>query len=161
MMITGAQRDLRASFLIYLAGLIVCMLTYMLALLVFFVVVGFSPGWFGFRPSSNFDQFGMDIVLGLLAAAIFAAAGIAVFAFVLTGRWSNTLLLRLLFAGLITIIITFIVNYSFRSYWSFYGALLPLGNALFCYLVGTHIWQHQEGQVAATAREPHQMSPPA
>jgi hypothetical protein len=139
-MITGARRHLQADVLRYMAGLVVCFITYLLALMVFAAVGGFSPDWFGFRPSPNFDQFGVDVVLGLLAAAIFAAAGIAVFAFVLTGRWSNSLLRRLLLAGLITIIITFIVNYPFRGYWSFYGALIPLGTSLFCGAVGSHIW---------------------
>ncbi|HUE81005.1 MAG TPA: hypothetical protein VMM84_02745 [Pyrinomonadaceae bacterium] len=156
--ITGARRHLQVNFLRYIAGLVVCFITYLLALTVFFGVYGFSPDWFGFRPSANFDHFGIDVVLGLLAAATFAAGGIALFAFVLTGRWSNSLLARLLLAGIVTIIVTFIVNYSFHSYWSFFGVLLPLGNALFCYLVGTQIWQQPEvgRRVAATAREPHQ-----
>ena len=156
--ITGARRHLQASFLRYAAGLVVCFITYLLALTVFFGVAGFSPDWFGFRPSANFDQFGMNVALGLVAAATFAAGGIALFAFVLTGRWSNSLLARLLMTGIVTIIITFIVNYPFHSYWSFFGVLLPLGNALFCYLVGTQIWQQPEvvRQVAATVREPHQ-----
>jgi hypothetical protein len=101
--ITGARRHLQAGFLRYIAGLVVCFVTYMLALTVFFAVGGFSPGWFGFRPSDSFEQFSMDIFLGLLAAATFAASGIALFAFVLTGRWSNSLLARLLLAGIVTI----------------------------------------------------------
>jgi len=156
--ITGARRHLQAGFLRYIAGFVVCFITYLLALMVFFGVYGFSPDWFGFRPSDNVDQFGMDVVLGLVAAAIFAAGGIALFAFVLTGRWSNSLLARLLLAGIVTIIVTFIVNYVFHSYWSFFGVLLPLGNALFCYLVGSQIWQQADvgRQVAETRSEPHQ-----
>lgn len=157
--ITGARHHLQASFLRYAAGLVVCFITYLLALTVFFGVAGFSPEWFGFSPSDLVDhQFGIDVVLGLIAAATFAAGGITLFAFALTGRWSKSLLARLLLAEIVTIIVTFIVNYPFHSYWSFYGVLLPLGNALFCYLVGTQIWQQPEvgRQVAATAREPHQ-----
>lgn len=157
--ITGARRHLQAGLLRYIAGLVVCFITYLLALTLFFGVAGFSPNWFGFRPSDFVNyQFGIDIVLGLVAAATFAAGGIALFAFVLTRRWSNRLLARLLLAGIVTITVTFIVNYPFHSYWSFFGVLLLLGNALFCYLVGTEIWQHPEvgRQVAATAREPHQ-----
>jgi len=45
-----------------------------------------------------------------------------------------------------TIIVTFIVNYPFHSYWSFFGVLLPLGNALFSCLVGNQIWQQPEGE---------------
>lgn len=150
--ITGARRHLKADFLGYVAGLVVCFITYLLALTVFFAVEGFSPDWFGFRTSPNFDHFGIDVVLGLLASETVAAGGIAFFALVLTGQWSNSLLARLLLAGLVTIIVTFIVNYPLHSYWSLYGVLLPLGNALFCYLVGTQIWRQPEAerQVAAT-----------
>ena len=156
--ITGARGYLQANFLRYVAGLVICVITYLLALMIFFAVEGFSPDWFGFRPSANFDRFGIDVVLGLLAASTFAAVGIALFALVLTGRWSNSLLARLLLAGIVSIIVTFIVNYPFHNYWSFFGTLLPLGNALFCCLVGTQIWQQPEvgRQVAGTARELHQ-----
>jgi hypothetical protein len=66
---------------------------------VLFAVTGFSPNWLGFKQSDFVNyEFGVDIVLGLLAAAIFAAGGIALFAFVLTGRWSKFLLGRLLLA---------------------------------------------------------------
>jgi hypothetical protein len=159
--ITGARHHLQGGFLRYLVGLVVCLITYLLALMVFFGVYGFSPGWFGFRPSENVHQFGIDVVLGLLAATAFAAGGIALFTFVLTRQWSNSLLRRLLWAGIATIIVTFILNYRFHSYWSFFGVLLPLGNALFCYLVGIQIGQQPEveRQLAATAREPHR--PPA
>ncbi|HEY5884684.1 MAG TPA: hypothetical protein VIT88_08360 [Pyrinomonadaceae bacterium] len=150
--ITGARRHLEASFLRYTAGLVVCFVTYLLALTVFFGVSGFSPDWFNFRPSTNFDQFGVDVALGLVVAATCAAGGIAVFAFVLTRRWSSSLLARLLLAGVVTIIVTSIVNYPFHSYWTFFGVLLPLGNSLFCGAVGAHIWQHSEskGQIAPT-----------
>lgn len=165
MIITGAGRDVLTNVVRYFVGFVICFITYLLALMVFAAVGGLSPDWFGFRPSPNFDQFGVDVVLGLLAAAIFAAGGIAFFAFVLTGRWSNSLLRRLLLAGLITIIVTFIVNYPFRSYWSFFGVLIPLGMSLFCRVVGTHINhinrdRKAEGQIA-TVREPHKMSAPS
>ena len=147
--ITGARCHLQADFLRYGSGLVVCFITYLLALAVFFAVEGFSPDWFGFRPSPNFDHFGIDVVLGLLAAGTVAAGGIAFFAFVLTGQWSNSLLARLLLAGILTIIVTFIANYPFQIYWSFYGVLFPLGNALFCHLVGIQIWQQpkQKGKL--------------
>ncbi|HSE29954.1 MAG TPA: hypothetical protein VLA93_00090 [Pyrinomonadaceae bacterium] len=156
--ITGARHHLHVSFFRYGAGLVACFVTYLLALMVFFGVYGFTPDWFGFRASDNVDQFGMDVILGLVTAATFAAGGITLFSFVLTGRWSNFLLLRLLSAGIVTIIVTFIVNFPFHSYWSFYGVLVPLGTALFCGTVGAHIWEHfeSERQTTATACEPHQ-----
>lgn len=157
--ITGARRHLQAGFLRYIAGFVVCFVTYVLALTVFFAVVGFSPDWFGVRPSDLVThEFGIDVVLALLAAATFAAGGIVLFAFVVTGRWSNFLLGRLLLAGIVTIMFTFIVNYPFRSYWTFYGVLVPLGSSLFCGGVGAHLWPNLESgrQIGPSARESHQ-----
>jgi hypothetical protein len=74
---TGAGRHLQADLLRHIAGLVVCVITYLLALMVFFGVYGFSPDWLGVRPSDNVDRFGMDVILGLLAAGAFAAGGIA------------------------------------------------------------------------------------
>jgi len=120
---------------------------------VFFGVAGFSPDLFGFRQSASFEHFGLDVWLGLIAAGVVGASGIALFSALLTGKWSNSLLLRLVLAGFLTILVTFIANLPFHNYWSFMGVLFPLGDALFCYLVGTQIWQHLQaaGQVAATA----------
>jgi hypothetical protein len=137
--ITGARQHLQIGPLRYIAGLPICIITYMAALTILFGVGGHSSDWFGFKQSTDFEQFGLDIFIGLVAAAIFAASGIAFFGFVLTGRWSNLLLRRLLLAGIVTIVVTFIVNYPFRSFWSFYGVLVPLGSSLFCGSVGAHI----------------------
>lgn len=143
---TSARHQLQAGVLRYLAGLVVCFITYLLALTVFFCVEGFAPDWFRFTPSANFEQFGIDVVLGLLVAGVFAAGGIALFALVLTGRWSNVLLFRLLLAGILTTVITFIVNSQFHSYWSFFGVLIPVGISLFCEAVGVHIWRYAESE---------------
>lgn len=146
---TGERRHLKANLLQYLAGLAVCSITYLIALVVFVWVAGFSPEWFGLRRSDFAKfEFGIDIVLGFVAAATCAAGGIALFAFVLTRRWSNLLLGRLLLAGIVTIVFTFIINYPFRSYWSFYGVLVPLGSSLFCGAVGAHFWEHSESRIA-------------
>jgi hypothetical protein len=150
-LLTGAWRRLQVDFLRYLAGLVLCTITYLLALMAFFAVGGFSPDWFGFRQSANIIHFGLDVLLGLITAGIVGASGIVAFTALLTRKWSTPLLLRLMLAGLVTIVVTFIANLPFHSYWSFFGILFPVGNALFCWLVGTQIWQHIEaaGQVAA------------
>jgi len=151
--ITGAWRYLRTRFLRYLGGLVLCTITYLAALMAFFGVYGFSQDWFGFGRSASFEQFGIDVWLGLIAAGAVGASGIALFAALITRKWSTSLLLRLMFAGLVTIVVTFIANLPFHSYRSFFGFLLPLGNALFCCLVGTQIWQQIETarQVTATS----------
>lgn len=149
-LVTGAWRHIQADFLRYLAGLVVSTITALLALMAFFAVGGFSPDWFGFRRSANIVHFGLDVWLGLIAAGAVGASGIALLTALLTGKWSNSLLRRLLFAGLLIVAVTFLVNLPFHNYRSFLGVLLPLGDALFCWLVGTQIWQHIElGKVAA------------
>ena len=82
------------------------------------------------------------------------ASGIALFAALLTRRWSKALHRRLLLAGLLTICITFIANLSFHKDGSLLGVLLPLGYALFSWLVGTEIWQRLQvrSEVAVTTQ---------
>lgn len=152
-LVTGAWRHLKADFLRYLAGLVLCAITYFLALLVFLAIDGYSPDLLGFRPSGNVENFGLDVWLGLIAAGAVGASGIALFTAMLTGQCSKSLFLRLLLAGLITIVITYMVNLPFHSYWSFLGVLLPIGSALFCWLVGTQIWLHHEAASSALATQ--------
>jgi hypothetical protein len=155
-LISGAWRQFRPGLLRYFAGLVLCTISYLTAAVVFWWVFGLSPGWIGFAPSDNIGNFGFDVWLGLIAAGLVGASGITLFAALLTGRWSNSLFRRLMLAGLLTICITFIVNLPFQKDGSFLGVLLPLGNALFSYLVGAHIWHLKaEGQIAATAPQPH------
>jgi len=143
-MITGARRYLKAEILSYLAGLVICTITYFLALFAFFAVTGFAQHWLGARASSDIVDFRIDVWLGLIAAGAVGASGIALFTALLTGKWNNAFLRRLMLAGLLTICVTFIANFAFRNYWSFLGVLLPIGNGLFCYLVGGEIWRRVE-----------------
>jgi hypothetical protein len=138
-LITGAWCRLPGGFLRYLAGFVCCLLTYVLAMAVCVWVGGFSPVWFGFRGSAYIEDFGPDIWLGLIAAGVVGACGITLFASILTGRWSTVLLQRLALAGLVTVVVTFLANLPFHHYWSFFGVLFPLGNALFSWVVGMQI----------------------
>jgi hypothetical protein len=151
--ITGAWRYMQVGYLRYLAGLVLSTISYEGALVAFFGVTGFSPDWFGFRPSADIVDFRIDVWLGLIAAGAVGASGIALFTAFLTGKWSNSLLLRLMLAGFLTMLVTFTANLPFHNYWSFLGVLLPLGNALFCWLVGAQIWRDlgAASQIAATA----------
>lgn len=155
--ISGAWHDFRPGLLRYLGGLVLCTTSYFAAAVVFWWVGGLSSQVLGFRSSAGIGQFGFDIWLGLIAAGVVGSSGIALFATLLTRRWSNALLRRLMLAGLITIVVTFIANLPFQTDWSFLGLLFPLGNALFCYLVGSHILQRgkSETKVAAATPQPH------
>jgi hypothetical protein len=139
--ITVSWRYVLGSFWPYFAGLLLSTITYVAALIAFSAVSGFAD-WFGFRPSAHIPDFRIDMWFGLIAAGVVGASGIALFTAILTRQWSTSLLLRLLLAGLVTIAVTFIANLPFHSDWSFFGVLMPVGNALFCCLVGTQIWQH-------------------
>lgn len=143
---TGAWHCFHTGLLRYLTGLALCTITYSLALITFFTVFGFSPDWFGVQPSSSIARFGVDVGLGLTAAGVVGAIGISVFAALLTRKWSLRILRRLMLAGFLCVCVTFIVNFPFQKDWSFFGVLLPVGNALFCYLVGSHIWEHCKSQ---------------
>lgn len=154
--ITGAWRYVRRNFWRYLAGLLLSTITYVAALVAFGGVGGLSPNWFGVQPSAHIEDFRIDVFIGLIAAGALGAIGIALVTALLTREWSTSLLLRLMLAGVATIVVTFIANLSFHSYWSFLGVLLPLGNGLFCWLVGTQVWRQIEAArtVAATSGTP-------
>lgn len=142
--ITVAWHHIEVSFLRSFAGLLLTTTTYVAALIAFIAAMAFSQDWSGVEPSANIVDFRIDVWLGLVAAGVVGASGIAAFTALLTGEWSTALLLRLVLAGLVTIVVTFIANLPFHNYWSFFGVLLPLGNALFCWRVGAHIWRTTE-----------------
>jgi hypothetical protein len=159
--ISGAWRHFRPGFLRYFAGLVICATSYLATAIIFWWVAGLSSKWLGFRSSDSLGHFGFDIWLGLIAAGALGAGCIAMFTTLLTGRWSNALLRRLMLAGLITLVVTFVANRPFQTDWSFLGLLFPVGNALFSYLVGSHILQHGTAETKVTAATPQPHHRPA
>lgn len=137
--ITGGWTHVQVGVWRFVACLLISTISYVLALFAFSVVAGFAPDWFGVATSYNLVDFKGDVFLGLIAAGIVAATGISMLNVLLTGTGSGSLLLRLLLAALITIVVTFIINLFFHSYWSFIGVLFTLGSGLFCCLVGQQI----------------------
>lgn len=157
-LVTRVRHHLRADVLRYLAAGVLCFITYMVALLVFFVVARFSPEWLRFSQSDRFENFGLDVWLGLIAAGVIGAGGIALFTTLLTGKWSKALLLRLILLGLLTIVLTFLINLPFHNYWSFFGALFMLGNSLFCWAVGVEILRNSAAPSYASLTAPTTMT---
>jgi hypothetical protein len=102
--------------------------------------MGYSPQLIGVSESNDIVQFRTDVWIGLLAAALVASAGIELLAFALIGKWSTAVFGQLVAAGFFTICVAFLVNLMAHHYWSFLGVLLPIGEALFCALVGAQIW---------------------
>ncbi len=138
--LTGSWAHLSHGWWRILAGMGICIGAYLLALFTFWIAGGYSPQLLGIRASMDPIDLGADVGIGLLAAALVASACVEFLAYVLTGKWSNAFLVRLVVAGVATVLVTFAVNRPAHSYWTFYGVLLPLGEGLFCAIVGAQIW---------------------
>ncbi|HEY1525806.1 MAG TPA: hypothetical protein VGH51_06170 [Candidatus Angelobacter sp.] len=135
--LTGSWSHLSHGWWRIVAGICICTGAYLLALFTFLAVAGYS----GIPTSTDQIRFGADVWVGLLAAALVASACIELLVFVLTGKWSNSFLFRLAAAGVVTVLVTFVVDLAAHHYWTFYGILLPVGEGLFCWLVGAQIWR--------------------
>jgi hypothetical protein len=44
-------------------------------------------------------------------------------------------------AGVVSVLVTFVADRAGHYYWTFYGILLPVGESLFCWLIGAQIWR--------------------
>jgi hypothetical protein len=123
---------------------------YVLAFLTFVGVGGYWADWLRV-PLATATRFATDLWVGLLAASLIAATGVEFLVYVLIGKWSNFFLLCLSVAGCVTVLGTFLASLVLviRQYWSFMGVLLPVGNALFCWLVGVQIWRSTEQPIRA------------
>ncbi len=126
-----------------IAGICICSGTYLLAFFTFVVVGGYWAELLRIRVSTEI-RFSADVWIGLLAAALVASVGIEFLVYVLSGRWNNSSLFRLMAAGVVTILVTFTADRASHHYWTFYGVLLPLGEGLFCAVVGAQIWRPSE-----------------
>lgn len=155
MILTGSWRRVRPGVWRYVAAALTSTVAGVLALFLFSVVAGYAPKIPGVRTSGDIVEFRLDVWLGLVVAAAVASVAVELVATLFTGRWSNHVLARLIVAGLATVLVTFVVNLPFHRYWSFMGALLAVGNALFCGLVGKQIWKNGE----ATERSLFSASP--
>jgi FtsH-binding integral membrane protein len=137
LVISGTSQRMRVGTLRYVAVLILTVLSYLTAVCVFFVVLQQSAEVLG--HSRRIPDFTFGVWLGLAAASIIGAVGTTLLTTIMTNKWSFSLLTRLIFAATVTILTTYIINFPFHSPWSFFGVLLPLGNALFSYLVGMEV----------------------
>jgi hypothetical protein len=138
--LTGSWSRLNRGVWRIIAGICICTGAYLLALFTFLAMGGYWADFLHIRVSAE-TRFGADVWLGLLAAALVASACIEFLVYVLTDKWSNAFLFRLAAAGVVSVLVTFIVgDRAGHFYWTFYGVLLPLGEGLFCGLIGAQIW---------------------
>jgi hypothetical protein len=90
----------------------------------FNTVAGYAPEWIGVRKSSDIVEFRLDVWLGLVAAAVVGLAGIVSLAAIFTGKWCNALFVRLVTAGVVTVVVSYIANLPFHQCRSSMGVLL-------------------------------------
>jgi len=152
MAIGGIWPRLRGGFWRYVAALIVSAAAYFLGLVAFNGVGGYAPDLLGVHASSDILRFGTDVGIGLLAAALVSSVCIELLASVLTGRWSYRFLLYLILAGFATVAATYVGHMFSQQPWAFFGVLLPVGEALFCWIVGLQILQSGQGVSIRTTK---------
>jgi hypothetical protein len=131
-----------------IAGICICTGAYLLSFFTFVTVGGYWAELIHIRVSTEI-RFSVDVWIGLLAAALVASVGTEFLAYILTSKWSNSSLFLLGAAGIVTILLTFTIDRAVHHYWTFYGVLLPLGEGLFCAIVGAQIWKTSEQVVRA------------
>lgn len=142
--LTGCWPGLQSGLWRVIAAICICSGAYVLALATFAIVGGYWAEVLHVRVSAEVRT-GVDLWIGLLAAALVASACIEFLVYVLTGTWSNSFLLWLAAAGAITTLLTFLLNKPDHSYWRFFGVLLPVGEGLFCTTIGAQIWKISQG----------------
>lgn len=139
--LTDSWRRLNHGLWRYAVAVCLCTGAYVLALFTFSVVVGYSPQLLGLPASHDIIDFRADVWAGLVASVLVASAAIELLAYVLTGKWSTSFLGRLAIAGFVSVLVTFVANLATHQWWSFLGVLLPVGEGLFCAVIGTQIWR--------------------
>ena len=125
-------------------GAIESTLAYPILLAAFSGAAAFAQQVLKVRPSADLLDFGADVWVGLIAAAVVSSFLLETVAFTLSGVWISKFLMLLLLAGLATIATSFLANLRWHNYWSFLGVLLPLGESLSFGLIGAQATRPRE-----------------
>ena len=83
---------------------------YIFCLIVFSGTYGFSPMVLGIRASHELTDFGLDVWIGLMSAILVSSGVVTLIAYVLTGEWSASDMLRLGLVGLMAVSLTFVAT---------------------------------------------------
>ena len=148
-MISGIRSRLAPSLWRYVIGIGISSAAYVLGLFTFLAVSSVLPAISVFK---NIAEFRADIWIALLAAVPVTSLSIELLAYVLTNRWINVFLFRLVAAGALTVFVALVGTLFYR--WIPFWILLPLGNALYCSIIGEQIC---ELQAASRSRVPVQL----
>ncbi len=133
----------------YIVALIVSLVGYVGAVFVFSLVSGYSPEILGIKASHDITDLGIDVFYGLLSAAIVAAVFIEFLVSVLTAKWNSKMLLTLAVTGICSVLVSAFgramllhmvntVTPTYR-YWSFFGVLFSVTEALFAGAIGLQL----------------------
>ena len=133
----------------YIAALIVSLVGYVGAVFVFSLVSGYSPGVLGIKASHDVTDLGIDVLYGLLSAMIVAAVFIEFLVSVMTAKWDSKMLLTLAVVGVCSVfvsafgrgILLHMVSTATPTYryWSFFGVLFSVTEALFAGVIGLQL----------------------
>jgi phosphatidylglycerophosphatase A len=142
--ISRTWSQLRSGLWRYLLGVAVSTLAYLVGLFGFSSAWGYSQNLLGASASHDISDFGADVVIGLLVAAVVSSVCIELLALILTGRWSNRFLLFLILAGFTAVGATYVGHLFSRQPLAFFGIILPAGETLYCWIVGLQISQSRD-----------------
>jgi len=147
--LTKSWSHLRSGMWGYFVAMCLSSVTYFVAFLTFIGIAGYAPQVLGFHSSADVIDFGTDVLLGLLAASVVASLGMELLVYILTSRWSNRFLAYFLSASVASLLGAYVIrgivlrfvrgSGPLLQYWISLGALLVVGEALFCAVLGAQI----------------------
>lgn len=148
--LTNSWSHLRPRIWGYFVAMCLSAVIYFVAFLTFIGTTGYAPQVLGLHSSADVIDFGTDVLLGLLAASVVASLGMEVLVYILTSRWSNRFLAFFLAASVASIVGAYVIRgivlrfvheggSPLLQFWISLGALLVVGEALFCAVLGAQI----------------------
>jgi hypothetical protein len=147
--LTNNWSHLRPRIWGYFVAMCLSAVTYFVAFLTFIGTAGYAPQVLGLHSSADVIDFGTDVLLGLLAASVVASLGMELLVYILTRRWSNLFLAFFLAASAASLVGAYVIrgivlrfvhgSGPLLQYWISLGALLAVGEALFCAVLGAQI----------------------
>jgi hypothetical protein len=131
--------DIKGHLLRYSIGLLSCVPAYVIVVLILASVGQAAVQKLGVVASPDIRTPGLDMIIGLFVAVSTTAIFIEILAAWLTRAWSSrSLFVSLLFASGV-VFAALLINAPLHSYWSLFGVLFPLAEALLMWRLGSRI----------------------
>jgi hypothetical protein len=135
LMVVGTRPKENRRTLRYALFVAICLSSYAGSLIAFSIGMGYSPGLLKLTPSADVIDFRSDVWIGLVLALAIASLGAEFGARVLSGYWSNRILLSFFVAGVLCAFLAYAFSLAARGYWSLFGTLVPLLEGAFAALL--------------------------